>query len=217
MMLKSLQMVQNWMVKQDVPFVSLKAGKLLNRAEKNTPSAKILFERDWLEGTRRGSQAITEPGKTNTLPVKWRYRRLSSEVEPPRRRTESLPTSVERKWTLLIIYYLIYFVVHPVFDVSGYSKCHTLRTDGTKIEGTAYLHGSNISLKDRYCEKQKYEVNWMYPFECGLRKFHHRPYVADITYPRILGLDFLANLTYSRPGEERDTDRRRRNSSVFTV
>ncbi|GBM50686.1 hypothetical protein AVEN_45959-1 [Araneus ventricosus] len=55
---------------------------------------------------------------------------------------------------------------------------------------------SNISLKTATGEKAEIHGKLDAAIECGSRKFQNRIYVADITDPCILGLDFLQNFNF---------------------
>ncbi|GBO39194.1 hypothetical protein AVEN_80367-1 [Araneus ventricosus] len=86
-----------------------------------------------------------------------------------------------------------------------------LRTDlAQKLKEQLIYTAPNISLKTATGEKTEIRGKLDASLECGLRKFHHRIYVADITYPCILGLDFLQKFNFTvdlekneiRTGEE---------------
>ncbi|GBM94248.1 hypothetical protein AVEN_82402-1 [Araneus ventricosus] len=67
-----------------------------------------------------------------------------------------------------------------------------LRTDlAQKLKEQLINTAPNISLKTATGEKTEIRGKLDASIECGSRKFHHRIYVADITDPCILGLDFL--------------------------
>ncbi|GBL98850.1 Retrovirus-related Pol polyprotein from transposon 297 [Araneus ventricosus] len=55
----------------------------------------------------------------------------------------------------------------------------------------------NISLKTATGEKAEIRDKLDVSIECESRKFHHRIYVADITDPCILGLDFLQKFNFA--------------------
>ncbi|GBM06769.1 hypothetical protein AVEN_78930-1, partial [Araneus ventricosus] len=61
-----------------------------------------------------------------------------------------------------------------------------------------------ISLKTATGEKTEIRGKLDASIECGSRKFHHRIYVADITYPCILGLDFLQKFNFIVDLEKND-------------
>ncbi|GBO21022.1 hypothetical protein AVEN_82598-1 [Araneus ventricosus] len=73
-----------------------------------------------------------------------------------------------------------------------------LRTDlGHKLKEQLIYTAPNISLKTATGEKTEIRGKLDASLECGSRKFHHRIYVADITDPCILGLDFLQKFNFS--------------------
>ncbi|GBO12340.1 hypothetical protein AVEN_180595-1 [Araneus ventricosus] len=100
-------------------------------------------ERQLLEVQQKGARAegvpgdYFEPGKLTNGCLAGR--RLPSLNRAPEEGTRVSSLS-GKKWTLLGRIYLWY----PVFDVGGYRcKRHSFKNRlGTKIEGTAYLHGS---------------------------------------------------------------------------
>ncbi|GBN61398.1 hypothetical protein AVEN_173805-1 [Araneus ventricosus] len=53
--------------------------------------------------------------------------------------------------------------------------------------------------------------------ECGSRKFHHRIYVADITYPCILGLDFLQKFNFTVDLEKNEIQTGGEEISLFSA
>ncbi|GBO10423.1 hypothetical protein AVEN_170759-1 [Araneus ventricosus] len=72
-----------------------------------------------------------------------------------------------------------------------------VRTDlAHKLKENFIYTAPNISSKTATGEKAEIHGKLDAAIECGSRKFQHRIYVANITYPCILGLDFLP----SRPG-----------------
>ncbi|GBM54204.1 hypothetical protein AVEN_11269-1 [Araneus ventricosus] len=86
-----------------------------------------------------------------------------------------------------------------------------LRTDlAQKLKEQLIYTAPNISLKTATGEKTEIRGKLDASIECGSRKFHHRIYVADITDPCILGLDFLQKFNFTidleknemRTGEE---------------
>ncbi|GBO30287.1 hypothetical protein AVEN_52505-1 [Araneus ventricosus] len=73
-----------------------------------------------------------------------------------------------------------------------------LRTDlAQKLKEQLIYTAPNISLKTATGEKTEIRGKLDAPIECGSRKFHHRIYVADITDPCILGLDFLQKFNFT--------------------
>ncbi|GBM73773.1 Retrovirus-related Pol polyprotein from transposon 297 [Araneus ventricosus] len=86
-----------------------------------------------------------------------------------------------------------------------------LRTDlAQKLKEQLIYTAPNISLKTATGERTEIRGKLDASIECGSRKFHHRIYVADITDPSILGLDFLQKFNFTvdlekneiRTGEE---------------
>ncbi|GBN53348.1 hypothetical protein AVEN_221597-1 [Araneus ventricosus] len=72
-----------------------------------------------------------------------------------------------------------------------------LRTDlAQKLKEQLIYTASNISLKTATGEKTEIRGKLDASIESGSRKFHHRIYVADITDPCILGLDFLQKFNF---------------------
>ncbi|GBM48620.1 Transposon Ty3-I Gag-Pol polyprotein [Araneus ventricosus] len=73
-----------------------------------------------------------------------------------------------------------------------------LRTDlAQKLKEQLIYTAPNISLKTATDEKTEIRGKLDASIECGSRKFHHRTYVADITDPCILGLDFLQKFNFT--------------------
>ncbi|GBM00287.1 Retrovirus-related Pol polyprotein from transposon 297 [Araneus ventricosus] len=73
-----------------------------------------------------------------------------------------------------------------------------LRKDlAQKLKEQLICTGPNISLKIATGEKTEIRRKLDASIECGSRKFHHRIYVADITDPCILGLDFLQKFNFT--------------------
>ncbi|GBM01932.1 hypothetical protein AVEN_269545-1 [Araneus ventricosus] len=73
-----------------------------------------------------------------------------------------------------------------------------LRTDlAQKLKEQLIYTVPNISLKTATGEKTEIRGKLDASIECGSRKFHHRIYVADITDPCILGLDFLQKFNFT--------------------
>ncbi|GBM06797.1 Retrovirus-related Pol polyprotein from transposon 297 [Araneus ventricosus] len=62
---------------------------------------------------------------------------------------------------------------------------------------TVIYTGPNISLKTATGEKTEIRGKLDASIECGSRKFPHRIYVADVTDPCILGLDFLKKFNFT--------------------
>ncbi|GBM40902.1 Retrovirus-related Pol polyprotein from transposon 297 [Araneus ventricosus] len=73
-----------------------------------------------------------------------------------------------------------------------------LRTDlAQKLKEQLIYTAPNISLKTATGERTEIRGKLDASIECGSRKFHHRIYVADITDPSILGLDFLQKFNFT--------------------
>ncbi|GBL92230.1 Transposon Ty3-I Gag-Pol polyprotein [Araneus ventricosus] len=73
-----------------------------------------------------------------------------------------------------------------------------LRTDLVqKLKEQLIYTAPNISLKTATGERTEIRGKLDASIECGSRKFHHRIYVADITDPSILGLDFLQKFNFT--------------------
>ncbi|GBN37648.1 Retrovirus-related Pol polyprotein from transposon 297, partial [Araneus ventricosus] len=73
-----------------------------------------------------------------------------------------------------------------------------LRTDlAQKLKEQLIYTAPSISLKTATGEKTEIRGKLDASLECGSRKFHHRIYVADITDPCILGLDFLQKFNFT--------------------
>ncbi|GBM78131.1 Retrovirus-related Pol polyprotein from transposon 297 [Araneus ventricosus] len=66
-----------------------------------------------------------------------------------------------------------------------------------KLKEQLIYTAPNISLKTATGEKTEIRGKLDASIECGSRKFHHRIYVADITDPCILGLDFLQKFNFT--------------------
>ncbi|GBL88250.1 hypothetical protein AVEN_117827-1 [Araneus ventricosus] len=78
-----------------------------------------------------------------------------------------------------------------------------LRTDlAQKLKEQLIYTDPNISLKTATGEKTEIRGKLDASIECGSRKFQHRIYVADVTDPCILGLDFLKKKRRTRYGQE---------------
>ncbi|GBO02629.1 hypothetical protein AVEN_37972-1 [Araneus ventricosus] len=72
-----------------------------------------------------------------------------------------------------------------------------VRTDlAQKLKGNFIYTAPNISLKTATGEKAEIHGKLDAEIECGSRKFQHKIYVADITDPYILGLDFLQKFNF---------------------
>ncbi|GBM40413.1 hypothetical protein AVEN_122631-1 [Araneus ventricosus] len=73
-----------------------------------------------------------------------------------------------------------------------------VRTDlAQKLKDNFIYTAPNISLKTTTGEKAEIHGKLDAPIECGYRKFQHRIYVSDITYPCILVLDFLQKFNFT--------------------
>ncbi|GBO23546.1 hypothetical protein AVEN_216606-1 [Araneus ventricosus] len=73
-----------------------------------------------------------------------------------------------------------------------------VKTDlAQKLKEKFIYTAPNISLKTATGEKAKIHGKLDATIECGSRKFQHRIYVADITDPCILGLDFLQKFNFT--------------------
>ncbi|GBN24711.1 Transposon Ty3-I Gag-Pol polyprotein [Araneus ventricosus] len=73
-----------------------------------------------------------------------------------------------------------------------------VRTDlAQKLKGNFIYTAPNIFLKTATGEKAEIRGKLDAAIECGSRKFQHRIYVADITDPCILGLDFLQKFIFT--------------------
>ncbi|GBN47877.1 hypothetical protein AVEN_60774-1 [Araneus ventricosus] len=73
-----------------------------------------------------------------------------------------------------------------------------IRTDlAQKLNEKFIYTAPNISLKTATGEKAEIHGKLDAAIECGFRKFQHRIYVADITDPCILGLDFLQKFNFT--------------------
>ncbi|GBN96246.1 hypothetical protein AVEN_242122-1 [Araneus ventricosus] len=80
-----------------------------------------------------------------------------------------------------------------------------LRTDlAQKLKEQLIYTAPNISLKTATGEKTEIRGKLDASIECGSRKFHHRIYVADITDPCILDLDFLQKINFTVDLEKND-------------
>ncbi|GBL81630.1 hypothetical protein AVEN_93424-1 [Araneus ventricosus] len=72
-----------------------------------------------------------------------------------------------------------------------------VRTDlAQKLKGNFIYTAPNISLKTATGEKAEIHGKLDAAIECGSRKLQHKIYVADITDPCILGLDFLQKFNF---------------------
>ncbi|GBN25970.1 Retrovirus-related Pol polyprotein from transposon 17.6, partial [Araneus ventricosus] len=72
-----------------------------------------------------------------------------------------------------------------------------VRTDlAQKLKGNFIYTAPNISLKTATGEKAEIHGKLDAAIECGSRKFQHKIYVADITDPCILGLDFQKKFNF---------------------
>ncbi|GBL81193.1 Retrovirus-related Pol polyprotein from transposon 412 [Araneus ventricosus] len=73
-----------------------------------------------------------------------------------------------------------------------------VRTDlAQKMKENFIYTAPNISLKTATGEKAEIRGKLDAAIECGCRKFQHKIYVADITDPCILGLDFLQKFNFT--------------------
>ncbi|GBN95127.1 hypothetical protein AVEN_247752-1 [Araneus ventricosus] len=72
-----------------------------------------------------------------------------------------------------------------------------LRTDLAQKLKEQLIYTGHISLKTATGEKTEVRGKLDASIECGSRKFHHRIYVADVTDPCILGLDFLKKFNFT--------------------
>ncbi|GBM41002.1 Retrovirus-related Pol polyprotein from transposon 412 [Araneus ventricosus] len=73
-----------------------------------------------------------------------------------------------------------------------------IRTDlARKLKNNFIYTAPNISLKTATGEKAEIQGKLDAAIECGSRRFQHRIYVADITVPCILGLDFLQKFNFT--------------------
>ncbi|GBM47411.1 Retrovirus-related Pol polyprotein from transposon 297 [Araneus ventricosus] len=80
-----------------------------------------------------------------------------------------------------------------------------VRTDlAKKLKGNFIYTAPNISLKTATGENAKIRWKLDEAIQCGCRKFQHRIYVADITDPCILGLDFLQKLNFTEDLEKKE-------------
>ncbi|GBN49208.1 hypothetical protein AVEN_134576-1 [Araneus ventricosus] len=83
-------------------------------------------------------------------------------------------------------------------DIDTGANVTLVRTDlAQKLKEKFIYTAPNIPLKTATGEKA--EIRWKLDaaIECGCRKFQHRIYVADITDPCILGLDFLQKFNFT--------------------
>ncbi|GBM97047.1 hypothetical protein AVEN_233694-1 [Araneus ventricosus] len=80
-----------------------------------------------------------------------------------------------------------------------------VRTDlAQKRKGDFIYTAPNISLKTATGENAKIHGKLDEAVQCGCRKFQHRIYVADITDPCILGLDFLQKFNFTEDLEKNE-------------
>ncbi|GBL81598.1 hypothetical protein AVEN_93396-1 [Araneus ventricosus] len=80
-----------------------------------------------------------------------------------------------------------------------------LRTDlAQKLKEKFIYTTPNISLKTSTAEKAEIYGKLDASIECGSREFQHRIYVADITDPCILGLDFLQKFNFAADLEKNE-------------
>ncbi|GFS68887.1 uncharacterized protein NPIL_456591 [Nephila pilipes] len=73
-----------------------------------------------------------------------------------------------------------------------------LRTDiAQKLNQQFIYTAPNIFLKTAISEEANIHGKLDASIECGSRRFQHEVYEADITYPCILGLDFLREFKFT--------------------
>ncbi|GBM08894.1 hypothetical protein AVEN_57441-1 [Araneus ventricosus] len=78
------------------------------------------------------------------------------------------------------------------------AKVTLLITDfAKKLKEQLIYTAPNISLKTATGEKAEIHGKLNTTIECGSRKFQHGIYVADVTDPCILGLDFLQKFNFT--------------------
>ncbi|GBM83653.1 hypothetical protein AVEN_160820-1 [Araneus ventricosus] len=75
---------------------------------------------------------------------------------------------------------------------------------GQKLKENFIYTASSISLKTATGEKAEIQGKLDAAIECGSKKFQHRIYVADITDPCILGLDFLQKFNFTVELEKKE-------------
>ncbi|GBM98853.1 hypothetical protein AVEN_141084-1 [Araneus ventricosus] len=93
-----------------------------------------------------------------------------------------------------------------------------LRTDlAQKLREQLIYTASNISVKTATGEKTERRGKLDASNECGSRKFQHRLYVADITDPYILGLDFLKKFNFTVDLEENEIRTRGEEIPLFSA
>ncbi|GBL98275.1 Transposon Ty3-I Gag-Pol polyprotein [Araneus ventricosus] len=78
------------------------------------------------------------------------------------------------------------------------ANVNLVRTDlAQKWKGNFIYAAPNVSLKTSTGQKAEIHGKMDATIECGSRKFQYRIYVADITDPCILGLDFLQKFNFT--------------------
>ncbi|GBM25302.1 Retrovirus-related Pol polyprotein from transposon 412, partial [Araneus ventricosus] len=93
-----------------------------------------------------------------------------------------------------------------------------LRTDlAQKLKEQLIYTAPNISLKTATGEKTEIRGKLDASIECGSRKFHLRIYVADITDPCILGLDFLQKFNFTVDLEKNEIRTRGEEIPLFSA
>ncbi|GBN05201.1 hypothetical protein AVEN_143030-1 [Araneus ventricosus] len=93
-----------------------------------------------------------------------------------------------------------------------------IRTDlAQKLKGNFIYTAPNISLKTATGEEAEIHGKLDAAIECGSRKFQHRIYVADITDPCILGLDFLQKFNFTVDLEKNEIRTERGEFPLFSA
>ncbi|GBN05495.1 Retrovirus-related Pol polyprotein from transposon 297 [Araneus ventricosus] len=93
-----------------------------------------------------------------------------------------------------------------------------VRTDlAQKLKGNFIYTAPNISLKTATGEKAEIHGKLDAAIECGSRKFQHKIYVADITDPCILGLDFLQKFNFMADLEKNEIRTRGEEIPLFSA
>ncbi|GBL78715.1 hypothetical protein AVEN_65273-1 [Araneus ventricosus] len=86
------------------------------------------------------------------------------------------------------------------------ANVNLLRTDlAQKLKEQIIYKAPNISLKTATGEKTEIRGKLDASTECGSRRFHHKIYVANITDPCILRLDFLQKFNFTVNLEKNET------------
>ncbi|GBM18564.1 hypothetical protein AVEN_47951-1 [Araneus ventricosus] len=139
------------------------------------------YEKLLLHGTRE-KQALDEGKLTHGCLA---GRRLPSQNKAPEEEPR-VPSLSEKKNGLYLEGSICGIQYLMLVDTGA--NVTLLRTDlAQKLKEQIICMAPNISLKTKTEIRGKLDAS----IECGSRKFHRRIYVADITYPRILGLDFF--------------------------